>query len=262
MTANVTRGWAPLRACSSGAKNTSTCRSPSSTSSTWIGRDDQPRHRAHRRNRGAGQHPQGLRHDAARPAARRDARDARAPAIAGYIGGGAVIARGRYTDEDDPKRLVELENNDLPRLGGVSAGRSGDAIALYKNVIAKRNDNEDAYRELALVYWREGRPDAAIARPRVGAQERRDEERGADHARPDLAESGQLEKAIALLESDFRRLSRRIPRPRRRVRDGRPSRGRHTYLRAPDRGRSDRMGSPTRNSASSSCRWGTMPPPR
>ena len=42
-------------------------------------------------------------------------------------------------------------------------GRAGEAIEMYKSVIAKRADTEDAYRKLALVYWRSGRAADAIA---------------------------------------------------------------------------------------------------
>ncbi len=42
-------------------------------------------------------------------------------------------------------------------------GRVPEAIDLYKKVIARRADTEDAYRYLAFVYWRTGQPHDAIA---------------------------------------------------------------------------------------------------
>ena len=82
----------------------------------------------------------------------------------GYIGGssgGAV--RDTFTEDDDPKRLIELEQMltkaaDLQRRGQID-----EAVTLYQQVIARRPDTEDAYRKLALVYWRSGRPRDAVA---------------------------------------------------------------------------------------------------
>ena len=54
-----------------------------------------------------------------------------------YIGGGSATVREKYTDADE-------------------------AESLYKTIIAKRPDTEDAYRKLALVYWRTARPQLAI----------------------------------------------------------------------------------------------------
>ena len=81
----------------------------------------------------------------------------------GYIGGAAAPARERYTEDDDPKRLIEIEQM-MTRAAQASDRRQPhEAIELYQRVIARRSDTEDAYRKLALVYWRLGRPRDAIA---------------------------------------------------------------------------------------------------
>ena len=119
----------------------------------------------------------------------------------GYIGGGTVSARERYTDDDDPKRLVELEQTMHRASEAYQQGRAGDAISLYRTVIAKRNDTEDAYRQLALIYWREGRPADAIATLELALKNGVTQSEVRIKLGQYLAESGQAAKAIALLES-------------------------------------------------------------
>src|SRR5262249_58471004 len=76
----------------------------------------------------------------------------------GYIGGGSATVREKYTDADDPKRLVEIEQMLTRGNDAVRAGRSEEAAGIYRAIIQKRPDTEDAYRKLALVYWRSGPP--------------------------------------------------------------------------------------------------------
>jgi superkiller protein 3 len=82
------------------------------------------------------------------------------------------------------------------------AGRMDDAIGIYRAIIAKRPDTEDAYRKLALVYARTDRPRLAIetleAALRAGVTQSEVRIKLAQY----LAESGQPAKAIALLEKD------------------------------------------------------------
>jgi arylsulfatase A-like enzyme/Flp pilus assembly protein TadD len=120
----------------------------------------------------------------------------------GYIGGGAATVKEKYTDADDPKRLVELEQM-LTRAGDAfRAGRIDETVALYKAVIAKRPDTEDAYRKLALVYWRAGDANGAIATLesalRAGVTQSEVRIKLAQY----LAESGQAAKAVDLLKDD------------------------------------------------------------
>ena len=101
----------------------------------------------------------------------------------GYIGGGSAAVREKYTDADDPKRLVEIEqmlttgNEALPR-----RPHRRKRSSIYKTIIAKRPDTEDAYRKLALVYWRTGRPAAGDRDAGDGAAQRRHAERSPHQA--------------------------------------------------------------------------------
>ena len=118
----------------------------------------------------------------------------------GYIGGGTATVKEQYSDADDPKRLIELEAM-LTRAGdSTRAGRTAEAIELYKTVIGKRPDTEDAYRQLALIYWRAGNARAAIATLesalRAGVTQSEVQIKLAQY----LTLSGDPGKAIALLE--------------------------------------------------------------
>jgi tetratricopeptide (TPR) repeat protein len=120
----------------------------------------------------------------------------------GYIGGGTATVKEKYTDADDPKRLVELEQMLTRADDALRAGRAAEAIGLYKDVIAKRPDTEDAYRKLSLVYWRAGNAKDAVATLeaalRAGVTQSEVRIKLAQY----LSESGQARRAIDLLEHD------------------------------------------------------------
>ncbi len=117
----------------------------------------------------------------------------------GYIGGASAAVREEYTDRDDPKRLIELEQTMTRAADAFRLGRPADAIEMYKSVIAKRADTEDAYRKLALVYWRTGRPSDAIATLEAALRNGVTQSEVRIKLGQYLAESGHADKAIALL---------------------------------------------------------------
>ena len=120
----------------------------------------------------------------------------------GYIGGGSATVRDKYTDADDPKRLVEIEQMLTRATDAWRAGRAGEAETLYKDIIAKRPDTEDAYRKLALVYWRTDRPQLAIQTLETALRNGVTQSEVRLKLGQYLAETGQGAKAIALLEHD------------------------------------------------------------
>lgn len=80
----------------------------------------------------------------------------------GYVSGSAG-PRDRYTDADDPKRLVDLDR-DLHRATDLfQNGRVDEGMTLVRRVIARRPETADAYITLAYAYWQAGRPQPAIA---------------------------------------------------------------------------------------------------
>jgi arylsulfatase A-like enzyme/Flp pilus assembly protein TadD len=80
----------------------------------------------------------------------------------GYVSGSAPV-KARYSESDDPKRLVQIDN-DLHRATELTEkGRRDEAIAALQSVIARRPDTADAYLSLAYAYWDSGQPQPAIA---------------------------------------------------------------------------------------------------
>jgi tetratricopeptide (TPR) repeat protein len=79
----------------------------------------------------------------------------------GYVQGSAP-ARAVYTEADDPKRLVEIDRDLHTATTLTQDGRTDDAVAMLRSVIARRPDTADAYISLAHAYWESGRPQEAI----------------------------------------------------------------------------------------------------
>ena len=119
----------------------------------------------------------------------------------GYVTGSAP-ARDVYTDADDPKRLVRIDQMLHDASAAFRAGRRAEGIGLLEQVIAQRPDTADAYITLSHHLWEGGQPREAI----------RTLEHGLRSGAPDrdlrvrlgvyLAESGaDAARAIALLET-------------------------------------------------------------
>ena len=119
----------------------------------------------------------------------------------GYIGGGAATAKEKYTNADDPKTLIVLEQTMTSAMTAFREGKVTEAIDGFKSVISRRADMEDAYRKLALVYWRTGRTGEAIAvlesALRAGVTQSEVKIKLGEY----LAQAGQPAKAIQLLSS-------------------------------------------------------------
>ncbi len=81
----------------------------------------------------------------------------------GYVGGSPAPRRDQYTENDDPKRLIDLDRM-LHTAGDLySRGRRDEAIDAFRAVIARKPDTADAYRYLAFALWQSGRASEAIA---------------------------------------------------------------------------------------------------
>ena len=82
----------------------------------------------------------------------------------GYVSGsGAASHKGPYTEKDDPKQLIELDQKIHNAIDRFQRGDADQAVAIYRDVIARRPDMAIAYEQLAFVYWEAGRPGDAIA---------------------------------------------------------------------------------------------------
>lgn len=87
----------------------------------------------------------------------------------GYVGSGAP-RRAVYTEADDPKRLIVLDQLMLAGIEQYSRRRFDEAIATYREVVSRRPDMLVAYRRLAYFQWEKGDPAAAIATLREGIE--------------------------------------------------------------------------------------------
>lgn len=119
----------------------------------------------------------------------------------GYIGGGTSELRETYTEADDPKRLIALEQTLQRAAEAQRQGRFDEAVALYRDVIARRADTEDAYRKLALLYWRQGRADEAVATLELALENGVTQSEVRIKLGQYLAESGRPARAIELLSA-------------------------------------------------------------
>jgi arylsulfatase A-like enzyme/tetratricopeptide (TPR) repeat protein len=118
----------------------------------------------------------------------------------GYTGGSPAAPRDRYVEADDPKRLIELDAM-LHRAGDLyQQGKYPEAAQAFQQIIDKRPDTADAYRYLAFVYWQGGRTSDAIHTLEMALKH------GVTHRDVRvklgvyLAETGNAERAIRLLE--------------------------------------------------------------
>ena len=118
----------------------------------------------------------------------------------GYVGGSPAAPRDRYGEADDPKRLIEIDAM-LHRAGDLyQQGKLEAAAQAFQQVIARRADMADAYRYLAFVYWQEGRPAEAIHTLETALKN------GVTHRDVRvklgvyLSETGHAERAIQLLD--------------------------------------------------------------
>jgi Flp pilus assembly protein TadD len=117
----------------------------------------------------------------------------------GYVSGSAPI-KTKYTEADDPKRLVDLDEAIHAAVEAFSSGRAADAVRLYQQVIARRPDMAIAYRHLAFVEWERGNAAIAVDVLRRALGTGLKNEGLITQLGEYLAETGQPGQAIALVE--------------------------------------------------------------
>jgi len=117
----------------------------------------------------------------------------------GYVSG-STPGKARYTEEDDPKRLIDVDRLMMEGIDLYRRGRMPAAIDAYRAVIARRPDMGLAYRRLAFLQWESGAPAEAIATMRSAL-----EKTGPDidieiRLGTYLAETGNAQEAIPMLQ--------------------------------------------------------------
>jgi arylsulfatase A-like enzyme/Tfp pilus assembly protein PilF len=117
----------------------------------------------------------------------------------GYVAGSAP-AKTSYTEADDPKRLVGVDQQLWRAIELYERRRPAEAIPIYRQIIAERPTMEIAYSQLAMLQWELGQPGEAIATLRAALAA------GATSVETQaklgiyLAESGRVKEAIPLLQ--------------------------------------------------------------
>ena len=200
MSANITRGWAPLRGVIAGrdkyidlpiAELYDLSTDPQEQRNQYAARADRAQV-LQETLRGFDLNPPGRPGDETADVVRK-------LQALGYVTG-AAPAREHYTEADDPKQLVDLEQAMHRATEAYERGDLRGAADLYKSVLARRPDTEDAYRYLAFVYWQAGQPAQAIATLEEALRRGLPQPELRIKLGEYLAETGQANRALQLLE--------------------------------------------------------------
>src|SRR5438132_5316898 len=117
----------------------------------------------------------------------------------GYVSGSAA-AKTKYTEADDPKRLIDLDAAIHTAVEAFGARRIADAVQIYERVIARRPDMAIAYRHLAFVQWERGDVSAALKTLQRAVAAGVTETSVVTQLGEYLAETGEPGKAIEMLQ--------------------------------------------------------------
>ena len=117
----------------------------------------------------------------------------------GYVAGNAP-RKAKYTEDDDPKRLVELDSAVHRALDAFGEGRRDEAAKIYRQVIERRPGMAIAYRHLALIEWQQGNAAGALDVLRQAVARGVTDARLLEQFGEYLTETGQVAEGIGLLE--------------------------------------------------------------
>ncbi|PYQ25870.1 MAG: hypothetical protein DMF81_01145 [Acidobacteria bacterium] len=118
----------------------------------------------------------------------------------GYVSGAAPIGK-RYTEEDDPKRLIDLDASIETVIARHRAGDIRGALALCEEVVARRPDMPAALLQLALLRRKAGQPGAAVEALRRAVAISPEDEGTAALLGSYLNEAGQAAETVRRLEA-------------------------------------------------------------
>ena len=117
----------------------------------------------------------------------------------GYVAGDAP-RKATYTEADDPKRLIEVDQAIHTGIDLYEHRQFVQAEQVYKGILARRPDMALAYRHLAFVYWETGQVKEAIATLQQALKAGVRHESVTAQLGMYLAESGDAADAVRLLE--------------------------------------------------------------
>ena len=118
----------------------------------------------------------------------------------GYVSGTAK-PKARYTEADDPKRLVGIDQDIHRAIELYQRGRSAEAMPIYQRMLAAHPGMEIAYSHLSMLQWELGDRPAAVATLKSALAAGVDSIAVRTKLGTYLAESGHGTEAIPLLES-------------------------------------------------------------
>ncbi len=118
----------------------------------------------------------------------------------GYVSGTAA-PKERYTEDDDPKRLVAIDRQIHEAVELYERGEPRAAIAVYEQVVRSRPSMALAYEQLAMLQWEVGDPARAIVTLREALRNGADSTGIRTRLGMYLAETGNVAEALPVLEA-------------------------------------------------------------
>jgi arylsulfatase A-like enzyme/Flp pilus assembly protein TadD len=118
----------------------------------------------------------------------------------GYVSGGGAAAKEHYGEDDDPKRLVDLDARGAEALALYQRGEYDRAAAACTDMLHRRPDMRAVWLQLAAVERARGRLDAAIDAARAAVRLQPLDAAAASFLGVYLTEAGRAAEAVSLLE--------------------------------------------------------------
>ncbi|HET7294083.1 MAG TPA: sulfatase-like hydrolase/transferase [Vicinamibacteria bacterium] len=118
----------------------------------------------------------------------------------GYIGGGPIKTKERFTEDDDPKRLIGLDGILQEVVSLYFSGDIGAALARCRELVRLRPDMALSLLHLAHLERESGHLDAAVAALRKALAADAENATAASLLGAYLTQAGRAEEAAALLE--------------------------------------------------------------
>jgi arylsulfatase A-like enzyme/Flp pilus assembly protein TadD len=117
----------------------------------------------------------------------------------GYVSGNAP-AKVAYTEDDDPKRLVDLDGAIHRAVEAATSGRGEEAARIYRQAIERRPSMAIPYRHLALLEWQQGDAAGAIGVLRDAVARGVADPRLLSQLGEYLSDAGRVAEGTAILE--------------------------------------------------------------
>ena len=117
-----------------------------------------------------------------------------------YVSGGPQPDKQTFTDADDPKTLMPVDQELHAATDAYEQGRPDEAIARFRKVLDGHPETADAWKYLAFVYWQSGRPDDAIRTLETALKRGSRDPELPVRLGHYLSETGNVARAVALLQ--------------------------------------------------------------